>query len=58
MQPQRHVQVLLNLLAVKYKPRSALEAPRFCIGTGTPDGDIQLDTVPLEDGIDEKMIKI
>ena len=57
MQPQGQVQVLLNMLAFKYEPQSALDAPRFCIGAGMPnEGSIQ-DTVHLEDGISEEVKK-
>lgn len=56
MQPQGHVQVLLNMLAFKYNPQAALDAPRFCIGAGTPEqGKVLGQTVYLEDGIDEKV---
>lgn len=56
MQPQGHVQVLLNMLAFKYNPQAALDAPRFCIGAGTPEQGKVLDqTVYLEEGIDEKV---
>lgn len=56
MQPQGHVQVILNMLAFKYHPQAALDAPRFCIGAGTPEQGKVLDqTVYLEEGIDEKV---
>lgn len=48
---------MLNMLAFKYEPQSALHAPRFCIGRGMPDKGIQLDTVHPEDGIDEKVMR-
>lgn len=54
MQPQGHVQVLLNMLAFKYNPQSALDAPRFCIGAGMPDQGTLLDIIYLEEGISEE----
>lgn len=52
MQPQGHVQVLLNMVTFKLTPQAALDAPRVCIGAGMPDsGDVYDRTVYLEDGV-------
>jgi gamma-glutamyltranspeptidase/glutathione hydrolase len=63
MQPQGHVQVLLNILR-GWSPQDALDAPRFCIGAGLPDaliksvhgaGDINSE-VYFEPGIPEEVV--
>jgi len=40
MQPQGHVQVLLNMLR-GFSPQSAVDAPRFCISTEIPDAVVR-----------------
>ncbi|KAF5385415.1 hypothetical protein D9757_005383 [Collybiopsis confluens] len=64
MQPQGHVQVLLNILR-GYTPQAALDAPRFCISAGIPDsqnsssssaGDVNSE-VYFEEGIPEATIQ-
>lgn len=56
MQPQGHVQVLLNMLAFKMTPQAALDAPRICIGSGMPGQGGVLDMVVyLEEGIPEEV---
>ena len=57
MQPQGHVQVLLNMLAFKYNPQAALDAPRFCIGAEGIPGDGNGRRVFLEEGIKEEVAK-
>jgi len=57
MQPQGHVQVLLNMEVFGMNPQQALDAPRICIGAGLPDmGDTQGNAVYVEEGVSEATI--
>jgi gamma-glutamyltranspeptidase/glutathione hydrolase len=63
MQPQGHVQVLLNMLR-GMPPQAALDAPRFCISAGSPDAEVKDSThagdinaeVYIEEGIPQSTI--
>ncbi|KAL5406675.1 hypothetical protein PMIN03_007648 [Paraphaeosphaeria minitans] len=59
MQPQGHVQVLLNQEVFKLNPQDALDSPRICIGAGMPgdDGKTTDATVYIEEGIDAKVVE-
>lgn len=56
MQPQGQIQVLMNILR-GYTPQAALDAPRFCIGAGMPDGGDVLSGVSFEEGISEEVVE-
>ncbi|ETV71724.1 gamma-glutamyltransferase [Aphanomyces astaci] len=53
MQPQGHVQLLLNQLLFHMDPQAALDVPRFCIGTS--EGDFSY--VYVEPGVDEAVVE-
>ncbi|EMC92376.1 hypothetical protein BAUCODRAFT_78475 [Baudoinia panamericana UAMH 10762] len=54
MQPQGHVQVLLNQVVFGLSPQAALDAPRLCIGAGE---DVEGRTVFVEDGLAEETVR-
>jgi gamma-glutamyltranspeptidase/glutathione hydrolase len=43
MQPQGHLQVLVNLLDLALSPQEALDAPRFCLLEGEPGGRVAVE---------------
>ncbi|KAJ5548597.1 hypothetical protein N7513_005831 [Penicillium frequentans] len=53
MQPQGHVQVLLNMLVFGMSPQEALDAPRVCIGVETDGSEGWVD---VEEGIGSEAI--
>ncbi|KAJ5720048.1 Gamma-glutamyltranspeptidase [Penicillium malachiteum] len=55
MQPQGHVQVLLNMLAFGYHPQAALDSPRICIKAPTSEDHDR--TVCVEEGVSEEAIE-
>jgi gamma-glutamyltranspeptidase/glutathione hydrolase len=62
MQPQGHVQVLLNKLR-GFSAQACLDAPRFCISAGLPvagqnndAGDLD-SQIFIEEGVDPKVIE-
>ncbi|CAF3203193.1 unnamed protein product [Rotaria sp. Silwood2] len=59
MQPQGHLQVLMNMLHFNMNVQAALDAPRFCIGPHVPNGiDEHVESeVFLEDGISEEVLE-
>ena len=57
MQPQGHVQLLMNMEVFGMNPQQALDAPRICIAAGTPEeGGRPSMTVYVEEGISEKTV--
>merc|ERR1711879_295526 len=53
MQPQGHVQLLLNMVLFGMDAQSAIDAPRFCIGSAeVPEG-----IVSLEEGVSPEVVE-
>ncbi|KAJ5902626.1 hypothetical protein N7495_003154 [Penicillium taxi] len=55
MQPQGHVQVLLNMLAFGYHPQAALDSPRICIEAPVAEGGGRI--ICVEEGISAEAIE-
>lgn len=57
MQPQGHVQLLMNMLVRGMDPQAAIDAPRFCIRNGLANGAIALESCKstLRKGSDEEI---
>ncbi|KAJ5770029.1 uncharacterized protein N7511_002080 [Penicillium nucicola] len=55
MQPQGHVQVMLNMLAFGYHPQAALDSPRFCLAAPTDESTDR--TVWVEEGISNEAVE-
>ncbi|KAJ5823443.1 Gamma-glutamyltranspeptidase [Penicillium robsamsonii] len=55
MQPQGHVQVMLNMLAFGYHPQAALDSPRFCLAAPTDESTDR--TVLIEEGISDAAVE-
>ncbi|CAJ0878795.1 12948_t:CDS:10, partial [Entrophospora sp. SA101] len=57
MQPQGHVQVILNLLHHSMNLQTALDAPRICIGTPKKVQEVFTSPIFVEEGIDENVVQ-
>lgn len=60
MQPQGHLQIILNMLHRNLNPQAALDAPRFCISPAVPatGGNAAVSAkVYIEDGISAETVE-
>eukprot|EP01102_Stenamoeba_stenopodia_P017439 TRINITY_DN6244_c0_g1_i1.p1 TRINITY_DN6244_c0_g1~~TRINITY_DN6244_c0_g1_i1.p1 ORF type:complete len:484 (-),score=125.60 TRINITY_DN6244_c0_g1_i1:46-1287(-) len=58
MQPQGHVQVLVNMIDYGLSPQLALDAPRFCIEPAlSPAGKLLPNNIGIEDSVPEETIR-
>ncbi|CAG8284566.1 unnamed protein product [Penicillium salamii] len=56
MQPQGHVQVLLNMLVYNLSPQAAIDAPRICIGAVSSEAE-GYPPIYVEEGIPDETIE-
>ncbi len=57
MQPQGHIQVLLNMIHFGMDPQQALDVPRFCISIGEWSNEKRSDVIDVEDGVPEHVVE-
>lgn len=58
MQPQGHVQTLMNMFVFGMDPQEALDAPRICIETPIKgESNSKEDVVYVEDGVPEQVVE-
>ena len=51
MQPQGHVQLIVNMVDYGMEPQAAIDAPRFCIDGANTDDEALQPQIFLEEGI-------
>lgn len=58
MQPQGHVQVLLNYIHGKLNPQASIDFPRYCIPAGyVQQADREQDIVWVEEGMPNEILE-
>ena len=53
MQPQGHLQLVVELVANGLDPQTAVDAPRFCILEGTQNGKVFIETGFKEETVEK-----